>query len=90
MARVCTRWPHNINDRHSLRRTLLIIFFIFGSNLNLDLDLADSSLSSTSSSDDNNDKLLELLLMAADESRSSQLSLMGDFNYPEINYNDYR
>lgn len=27
--------------------------------------------------------------MAADESMSSRLLLMGDFNYPEINYNDY-
>ena len=59
------------------------------------IDLADSPLlvgvcyRSTSSSDDNNDKLLELLQIAADESKSSQLLLMGDFNYPEINYNDY-
>ena len=45
---------------------------------------------STSSSDVNNDNLLELLHMAVDESNNSQvLQLMGDFSYPEINYNEY-
>ena len=59
------------------------------------VEFADTSLligvcyRSTSSPDDNNDKLLELLQMAAEESRSSQLLLMDDFNHPEINYDEY-
>ena len=59
------------------------------------VDFADTSLlvgvcyRSPTSSDDNNDKLVDLLRIAVEESRGSQLLLMGDFNYPEINYDDY-
>jgi len=67
----------------------------FGESIWCTIDLADTSLlvgvcyRSTSSSEDNNDKLIELLHTAVEESESSQLLLMGDFNYPEINYDDY-
>jgi len=59
------------------------------------VEFADSPLlvgvcyRSTSSSNNNNDKLLKLLQMAADKSRNSLLLLIADFNYHEINYNDY-
>ena len=59
------------------------------------IDFADTSLlvgvcyRSTSSSEHNNDKLIKLLQMAAEESENYQLLLMGDFNYPEIDYDEY-
>jgi len=59
------------------------------------IDFADTSLlvgvcyRSTSSSEHNNDKLIELLQMAVEESVNYQLLLMGDFNYPEIDYDEY-
>jgi len=34
-------------------------------------------------------QLVDLLHIAVEESKGSQLLLMGDFNYPEINYDDY-
>jgi len=43
---------------------------------------------STSSTDLNNNHLLALLKEAVKESQNSQLLLIGDFNYPEINFED--
>jgi len=43
---------------------------------------------STSSTELNNDHLLALLKEAVEASRNSQLLIIGDFNYPEINFED--
>ena len=44
---------------------------------------------STSSTDTDNQELLNLLPSAVDYTRPSKLLLMGDFNYPEIEYDNY-
>jgi len=43
---------------------------------------------STSSTDFNNDQLLELLKEAVGETQNAQLLLVGDFNYPEISFDE--
>ena len=44
---------------------------------------------SPNSSDENNSKLLELLALAKQQAKIIHLLMMGDFNMPEIDYNDY-
>ena len=44
---------------------------------------------STASDPENNDRLLHLLRQASLVAERSHLLIMGDFNYPEINYEDY-
>jgi len=45
---------------------------------------------STSSSRHNNDSLLQMLEMAAQQGIRSRLLIFGDFNYPEIDYVNYK
>ena len=44
---------------------------------------------SPNSSEENNSKLLELLALAKQQAKITHLLVMGDFNMPEIDYNDY-
>ena len=44
---------------------------------------------SPNSSEENNFKLLELLALAKQHAKITHLLVMGDFNMPEIDYNDY-
>ena len=41
------------------------------------------------SSDENNSKLLELLALAKQQAKVTCLPVIGDFNMPELDYNDY-
>ena len=59
--------------------------FISFQNITL---LVGTCYRSTSSTDFNNDQLLVLLHEAVKESQTSQLLLLGDFDYPEISFDD--
>ena len=44
---------------------------------------------SSNISEENNSKLLELLALAKQQAKITHLLVMGDFNMPEVDYNDY-
>jgi len=77
-SRVCYKLTNNIFEDS-------IWCYIHFQDLSL---LVGTCYRSTSSSDLNNNHLLSLLNEAVKESQNSQLLLIGDFNYPEISFED--